>query len=63
MISVMSLRTLSRYILCSVHCVQPYMFQIFEENVYVYDYGSFYQISVISWLVSADVSCFLACGR
>ena len=60
------LKTLNRYIrlaecLCSVNYVQPYMFQILEENLY--DYGTFYEISVISWLVSADVSCLLACRR
>ena len=60
------LKTLNRYIrlaeyLCYVNYVQPYMFQILEENLY--DYDSFYEISVISWLVSADVSCFLACRR
>ena len=60
------LKTLNRYIrlaesLCFVNYVQPYMFQILEENLY--DYGTFYEISVISWLVSADVSCFLACRR
>ena len=63
---VFPLKTLNRYIrlaesLCSVKYVQPYMFQILEENLY--DYSSFYEISVISWLVSADVSCFLACRR
>ena len=66
MMLIMSIKTLNRYIrlaesLCSVNYVQPYMFQILEENLY--DYGSFYEISVISWLVSADVSCFLACRR
>ena len=60
------LKTLNRYIrlaesLCSVNYVQPYMFQILEENLY--DYASFYEISVISWLVSGDVSSFLACLR
>ena len=58
------LKTLNRYIrlgesLCSVNYVQPYMFQILEENLC--DHGSFYEILVISWLVSGDVSCFLAC--
>ena len=37
------------------------MFQILEENVY--DYGTFNEISVISLLVSGDVSCFLDCLR
>ena len=64
MMLIMSVKTLNRYIrlaesLCSVKYVQPYMFQILEENLY--DHGSFYEISVISWLVSGDVSCFLAC--
>ena len=59
-------KALNRYVrlaesLCSVNYVQPYMFQILEENLY--DYDSFYKISVISWLVSADVSCFLVCHR
>ena len=63
---VFPLKTLNRYIrlaesLCSVKYVQPYMFQILEENLY--DYSSFYEISVISWLVSADISCLLACRR
>ena len=63
---VFPLKTLNRYIrlaesLCSVKYVQPYMFQILEENLY--DYSSFYEISVISLLVSADVSCLLACRR
>ena len=64
---VCPLLTLNKYIrlaesLCSVNYIQPYMFQILEENLY--DYGSFYKISVISWLVSGDVSCFLlACVR
>ena len=58
------LQTLKRYIrlaesFCYADCVQPYMFQILEEKLY--DYGSFYEISIISWLVSGDVSCFLAC--
>ena len=70
MMSVISivclLKTLNRYIrlaesLCSVNYVQPYMLQILEENLY--DQGSFYEISIISWLVSGDVSCFLACLR
>ena len=34
------------------------MFQILEENIY--DYGSFHEVSVISWVVGGDVSCFLA---
>ena len=60
------LKTLNRHIrlaesLYYVNYFQPYMFQILEEKLY--DYGSFYEISVISWLVSADVSCFLACRR
>ena len=60
------LKTLNRYIrlaesLCSVNYVQPYMFQILEENLY--DYGSFYEISFIFLLVSGDVKCFLACLR
>ena len=60
------LKTFIRYIRlaespCSVNYVQPYVFQILEENLY--DHGSFYEISVISWLVSGDVSCFLACPR
>ena len=66
MYTVFLLKTLNRYIrlaesLYSAKYVQPYMFQILEENLY--DYGSFYEISVISWLVSADVICFLACRR
>ena len=57
------LKTLNRHIrlaesLYYVNYVQPYMFQILEEKLY--DYGSFYEISVISWLVSADASFFLA---
>ena len=64
MFIVCLLKALNRYIwlaecLCSVNYVQPYMFQILEESLY--DHGSFYEISVISWLVSGDVSCFLAC--
>ena len=58
------LKTLNRYIrlaksLCSVNYVQPYMFQILEKNLY--GHGSFYEISVLSWLVSGDASCSLAC--
>ena len=61
---IMSIKTLNRYIrlaesLCSVNYVQPYLFQILEENLY--DYASFYKISIISWLVAADVSFFLVC--
>ena len=41
----------------SVNYAQAYMFQILEENLY--DHGPFSEISVISWLVSGDVSCFL----
>ena len=57
------LRTLNRYIrlaesLCSVTYVPPCMFQIFEENLY--HYSANYEISAISWLVSSDISCFLA---
>ena len=60
------LKTLNRYIrlaesLCSVNYVQPYVFQILEQNLH--DHGSFYEISVISWLVLGDVSCFIACLR
>ena len=45
------LKTWNRFIrlaeyLCSVNYAQPYMFQILEDNLY--DYGSFYEISVIS---------------
>ena len=66
MFIVCFLKTLNRYIwlaesLCFVNYVQPYMFQILDENLY--DCGSFYEISVISWLVSGDVCCFLACLR
>ena len=43
---------------CSVNYVQPYMLQILEENLY--NYGSLNKVSVISFLVSEDVSCFLA---
>ena len=58
------LLTLDRYIrlaesLRSVNYVQPYMFQILEENLY--NYGPFYEISVILWLVLGDVCSFLAC--
>ena len=60
------LKILNRYIrlaesLCSVNYVQPYMLQIHEENLY--DHGSVFEISVISWLVSGDASRFLACLR
>ena len=59
-------KTLNRYIRlaashCSVNYVQPYMFQILEVNIC--DHGSVFGISVISWLVSGDASCFLACLR
>ena len=59
-------QTLNRYIrlaesFCSVNYVQPYIFQILEENLY--GYGSFYEMSVISWLILGDVICFLACLR
>ena len=52
------LLTLDRYIrlaesLHSVNYVQPYMFQILEENLY--NNGPFYEISVILWLVLGDV--------
>ena len=43
---------------CSVNYVQPYMLQILEESLY--NYGSLNKVSVISFLVSDDVSCFLA---
>ena len=59
------LKTLNRYIrlaesLCSVNYVQPYVFQILEENlhdiVHFREYqlfpGWFQLISVVSWLVS-----------
>ena len=60
------LKTLNRYLwlaesLCSLNYVQPYMFQTLAENLY--DHGPFYKISVISWLVLGDPSCFLACLR
>ena len=60
------IQTLNRYIrlaesLWSESHVQPYMFQILEENLY--DFGSFCEILVISWLVSGNVSRFLACLR
>ena len=58
------LETFIRYIRlaespCSVNYVQPYVFQILEENLY--DHGTIYEISVIYWLVSGEISCFLAC--
>ena len=57
MMLITSIKTLNRYILLaesrSVNYVKPRIFQTLEENLY--DYGSFYEISVIAWLVSADV--------
>ena len=65
------LKTLNRYIqlaesLCAVNYVQPYVFQIIEENLY--DYGSFFKIwlfldwfqvmSVVCWLVSVVLDGF-----
>ena len=50
--------TLNSYIRLAV---QPYIFQTLEENLY--DYGSFYKILFISWLISGDASCFVACFR
>ena len=60
------LKTLNSYIrlaesLCPVNYVQAYMFQILQENLY--DYSSFYKISVVSWQVLGDISCFLAYFR